>query len=70
MNRTATTHDIDAILDRLACLPPLDAPLRDDVTVRERLRNTGAILVEKLATPRSEVESHLRWELRRLAGMD
>jgi hypothetical protein len=70
MARPATPEDIERILDRLKRLPRLGRPLRTRSISRARLRKTGAGLVAKLDAPRSEVESHLRWMLRRAAVMD
>ena len=69
MAQPTTSHDIIAILDRLATLPKLGRPLRDDPSLRERLGWTAEQLAERQA-PRGEIESHLRWQLRRVARMD
>lgn len=60
-----TPRDITNILDRLEQLPRLGRPLREDLSLRERLRETGEGLLAK-AAPRGDIESHLRWRLREL----
>ncbi len=70
MARPATANDIEEILDRLQGLPRLGQPLRRRLISRARLRETGERMVAKFEAPRSEVESHLRWMLRRSAGID
>lgn len=64
MSRAATYQDIDSILDRLARLPKLGAPLQRDAGLRDRLRLRARLSAERFATPRSEIEMLLRAELR------
>lgn len=65
MARPATPQDITDMLDRLERMPRLGRPLREDPSLRERLRDTAERLIDKSA-PRSDIESHLRWRLREL----
>ena len=69
MFRPTTPQDISAILDHLATLPNLGLPLREDPSLRGRFSWIAERLAERLA-PRGDIDSHLRWQLRRLARMD